>query len=219
MVRLFPVLLLTSLCAACMPAVPHGPRVEPGHSFGATLSAPLEPRYMQGEAGSLPFLLGSVGLDFGYGIAAEEPDEAAYRVGLHTPALVILNLGFVGASHLDVYAQAPELWLRGWDLGTGIHGSLGHVMLYLQIGRMDTSNSGWYTTQGIYFRRDAMLWVPEIAYQWRTERRIIRTFATGGFGQQYGGCRPDCRPTEPRQALTVGVSLEVSRRPRQAPSR
>ena len=215
--------LLTSLalCAACVPAVTHGPRVQAGFSGGVTASLTGGPRYPSGDGGPEPFLRGPVGVNAGYGWRSDRGLWPAVRAGVHVP------VPFAGALQPDLYLQLPSRLIGGLDAGGGVSwvaGEMGRIsMPYAQLGHIGDDGTGWYTTQGFYrnvrnvsqpvrpvYRSDA--WVPTIAYQWTTGRRTTsHLFLTGLFGRTLRRCDAYSNricEREPRTGAIVGLTVE-----------
>ena len=216
---LFPLLLAT----ACVPAVAHGPRITRGFSGGLSASLTTGPKYSGGDDGPSNFLYGPTGLNAAYGwtLSANGP---ALRFGFHVPVPAVFLV------QPDVYLQAPRSVTRTFAFGVGVSAwaiELGSVaMPYLQVGRIDDDQSGWYTTQG-YFRNDRNLnahsrpvlrstaWVPSIAYQRGGSRTTTHFFLTGVFGTQHSRCNAfsdSVCSRDRRTAAFVGMTLERHKR-------
>lgn len=218
-------LALACLLAAgtgCLPAIAHGPRVEPGASVGVTAAYASGPK-VPSDIFSTPFLLGTVGLNIGHGWVPERADAPAARVGFHVPVPVLL------AMQGDAYVQAPARWLGPLDGGVGLNTFLvmpTRVLTpYVQLGRVGARGSGWYTTQGLLIIRDPgggyphdvshLAWMPAVAYQATSGRTTTHLFATGVFGRERERCdrfSGYCEPGAARWVVAAGMTLEY--RPR-----
>ena len=215
---------LLMFTGACVPAVAHGPRIEPGWSVGASASYTDGPSYDDYTDGPDRFLYGPIGANVGYAWSSGQPDRAAYRLGLHVPVPLFM------IAQPDVYVQLPRTMVGGLDAGVGVSGwlidPLNVHMPYVQLGRISDAGTGWYTTQG-WFRndqnrdiqerhvRESQAWVPTIAYQWGHPRHTLHAFATGVFGTRALRCMGTsgavCEHAT-RWSAAAGVTVELHRR-------
>ena len=222
---LFLVALASSAAWGCMPAVTHGPKVIPGTTGGFSFSYPVGPKYSQGDWGAMAYLYGPIGLNLNVGSRAEA-NEGAWLVGAHLPLIgFFAPPASLAVTQVDVYRQfAPRQDLFG---GVGLSVNPAQAMPYVQVGRINEKDSGWYTTQGIAVFRDdtswnqreiaAVMWLPTIAYQNGGARQTTHLFMTVGIGTELGECtdyNPGCRPNEMRYAATAGVSVQFHARRR-----
>ena len=74
---------------ACMPAVMHSPRIEPGPAIGLTASYTAGPEYDNGDDGPSRFAYGPVGVNLGYGWTSSRIDGLGAGVGVHVPVPLI----------------------------------------------------------------------------------------------------------------------------------
>lgn len=210
--------LLLGTTTACVPAVVHGPRVDPGPSVGISAAVTTSPP----RDYSNPYSLGPFGVDVGYGLSGDGWSPAL-RVGAQ------LNL-LPPRFDPDAYVQLPSKMLLGMDGGIGIVGAtIGEPtsrMPYAQLGAVGADRAGFYVMQG-YLREDperhpatALIgddaWVTTIAYQRARDPVVWRLFATGVFGRPLGavcsGGLGDCRRFRRPQAFFLGGAWELQTR-------
>src|SRR5687767_4419003 len=100
--------LVAAVCifsSACIPAVNHGPQVEPGWNGGLTASYPMGPNYGGGDWGH--WLYGPTGLNLSHGWRGT-PDGGALLLGVHAPAtMALLPAIFSDLAQADAYYQLP----------------------------------------------------------------------------------------------------------------
>lgn len=208
-------LALLPVAAACMPAVAHGPRVEPGLQGGVTASLPFGPRYGTGDWGDQPFLFGPAGVNLGYGWGSGRPEKPAVYLGTHVPVPAF------PAVQADLYVQAPPRALGAFDGGLGVNASAFHVAPYLQLGLLGEGGSGLYTVQSVDFllqRNETYsndlygrLWVGTLAYELRGRKTSTHLFASLGYGWHAEQCVYDCLPAERRSVAAAGVTFSARR--------
>jgi hypothetical protein len=214
----------SSLSASCMPAILHGPQVDPGLVGGISMSFPsIDQRHFGGVGGDR-FLAGPFGINLGHGWRSDQPGGAAVQVGVFVPGVVFVPvLAGVELTQADLYVQLPARVTGQLDAGVGVNLAPTHAMPYLQVGRISDEGSGWYTTQGIsvmwdqtrYHTNDvaALAWLPTVAHQTGRPTRTVHLFVSGGFGQQFGGCFGGrCDADQFRWAVTTGVALQFHRK-------
>lgn len=215
--RIFALLLLLLLCApaACAPIVTHGPQPERGWQAVATIGLPYPLCDIECEVN----LMNQVGFGARYGRPAEN-GKVGYSLG------GTLSLGMV-SSELDLYVQAPTD--PEWAVGGGLLLSPAHVMPYVQIGQMQASGSGFYTTHGFVWmpeRTDATgmdyeprayvkprYWTPTVAYRFARRRGAVHLYLSGAFGTMTlrDASGWDQRPVPGRASVNYvmgGISIE-----------
>lgn len=192
--------LLALLCAGCMPAIAHGPRVEPGFSGGLIGARSFGPEYIYGDMGDLPALVPPLGLILAYGWAPAPPH------GVAAQATLVLPL------QADVYVQFPEAYLDPLQAGFGATVAIANFTPYLQLGRIDDGGSGIYTTQALVLEVDEPpMWLGSLAYQLRKQHATVHLFGTGGIDVRPCGENFRCRSAERRTLLVAGVALQFHR--------
>ena len=216
--------LLIPFLAACAPVITHGPRVEPGRSFGAIGGW----RASLCDSGCTAGLVPPIGVYANHGFTSEDGSGAAYSLGIFVPIGIL-----VPAAHLDFYAQAPAPPEQRRVHGGGVSVSFGHVMPYAQLGSLGPDGRGWYTTQGVVlasYRPEpevflnggrgtvfedvaSVYWSPTIAYRFSGGS----VFASGAFGREeiveYDPQLALYREMGHRPVRTVLVGLSVGTRP------
>ncbi len=218
------VLLATVVLSSCVPAVTHGPRVEPGWGGGFTVSLPFGPRYSEGDWGQQPFLYGPIGVNLNHGWRSADSLGGAFQLGVHLPAtLVFFPAGLIMAQ-ADLYYQLPQGGTGTMAAGAGANVSGDHLMPYIQLGGIGANGSGWYTTQGAGFYWNAsnfgpnvfstIVWLPTLAYQVQKGGTTTHFFVSAGLGKATGDCydRDSCQRDEVRRLLTAGLTLQFHRR-------
>lgn len=130
--------LLAGITAACAPVVMHSPRADPGVFVGWTagVAAPND---------SL-LRLAMLPLATPYLRVADRAGN-----GWGGSATMAFNLGAPGGLQGDAYVEVPPrstVWAHG--AGLTLAGNL--WMPYVQVGRLDPTGSGWYTTHGYTVR-------------------------------------------------------------------
>jgi len=210
--------LLLLGAAACVPAVAHGPRVEPGFSFGASASVLARAKHQTSYAN--PFVLGPLGLDLGYGWSGTETTPGV-RLGAE---MLFPLLPF----DPDVYVQLPSKMLLGAQGGIGIAATefpIAGLMPYAQYGVVGSNRTGFYATQGYLHQGRAErigfslpaahddAWVSTVAYQWERGLPVWRVFATGVFGRRFsdncGDVGVSCRSLPRPWSLMLGGAFEI----------
>ncbi len=203
---------------ACMPAVLHGPRVEPGLSYGIAASHTAGPTYPNGDLPS-KFAYGPVGVNLGYGWISRSDDGLGLRLGLHLPVPLVIG------AQADTYLQLPKRALFGLDGGVGFVLSpvMSEVMPYGQIGVLGASGSGVYATYGIVgrfgepesvIRRDRAN-LAGVALQKVNGKTTTRVFAFLQYGRRVFRCSrvgDEVCKRESLAALATGMAIEYRRR-------
>src|SRR5688500_8314629 len=131
----------SSFSVGCMPAVIHGPQVDPGIVGGFSLSSPsIDKQNFGGEAGER-FNSATMGANLGYGWRSPQPGGSAVQVGVHVPGIVGVTF-----TQGDLYYQLPARVTGQLDAGVGLNVAITHTMPYVQFGKISADGSGWYTT-------------------------------------------------------------------------
>jgi hypothetical protein len=187
--KLLPAALLLAVQTACIPHVPHGPRIEPGTHWNINASV-LRSAEFQGEGmGLVP------GLWAGASRGWVASSGAAVSAGVQLPVLLLPYVlfddeAFEVFTHVvvaDVYAQPRQAADGGIDFGVGAMVARSFAMPYLQLGGSEDGQV--YTTQGVAFTRDyrnrATYWVPALAL--RSQRadgtRTVDYYVSGAVGR------------------------------------
>ncbi|MBD0319281.1 MAG: hypothetical protein ICV87_03045 [Gemmatimonadetes bacterium] len=205
--------------AGCAPVITHGPRVEPGRSFGAVGGW----RAGLCDSGCTAGLVPPIGLYLNEGFTTREGSGPAYSLGVFVPVGILAP-----AAHLDLYVQAPAPPEQRSVYGGGLSASFGHLMPYVQAGSLAPDGRGWYTTQGVVlanYRPEpevflnggrgtvfedvaSVYWSPTLAYQLSG----ASVFVSGAFGSEetveydpQGGY--EASGHRPVRTLMVGVSV------------
>ena len=204
----------------CIPAVMHGPRIDPGFSWGMAGSYTAVPRLTRGDWGGIAYAYGPVGLNAGYGWTSDQTDGLGVRIGLHAPVLVV-------AAQPDLYVQLPKRVSLGLDAGVGVTAIPANtsVMPYGQIGFLNAAGSGLYATYGYLFGPDPSsanysghgggAYVPGIAFQNVSGLTTNRVFVTAAIARVrtcpdgVSGC-----PRRDDWSVATGLALEFRRRRR-----
>ncbi len=199
------------LSTACFPAITHGPRIDPGPTIGATVSATGGPTYTEGDAGGIHLRQGQIGLHAGYGWEPASPRHPAFFASVAVPVLF-------PAVQVDLFVQAPPAWTGRFAAGVGVNADFEREDLYVQFGRISDAGNGWFLMQGIDRRQPSSFYsastvsVTGAALQFT--RRTLRTyvFAQYAAGRTPGACAslPSCRG-EPSTALALGVTMAYVR--------
>jgi len=206
---------------ACMPAMMHSPRIEPGLAIALSASYTAGPEYENGDDGPSRFAYGPVGANFGYGWTSGRIEGLGASIGAHVPVPVI------AAVQPDIYLQLPRSALLGLDGGVGLTSRRidRSVVPYAQLGILSPTSTGVYATYGLLresidpdrnhpvLREEGR--IAGLAFQWRQGKTTSRIFATGQFGRRYWRCSRStdepCR-SEKRWAVATGTALEFRRR-------
>lgn len=206
---------------ACMPAVMHGPRIEPGPAMAMTVSYTAGPEYENGDDGPSRFAYGPVGVNIGYGWTSARVEGLGVGIGAHVPVPLIPLI------QPDVYVQLPKRALLGLDGGVGFTSVRVDRSLipYAQLGILAANNTGVYVTYGLFRERNdpdrnhPVLReegrIAGLAFQWGQGKTISRIFATGQFGRRFWRCSistDDACRSEKRWAVATGTALEIRRR-------
>lgn len=223
-VSLIPILCLAgTVSAGCLPMVTHGPQVENAVSGGLTAGLHAGPKYDMGDWVDWPAVVPSIGLNLNRGWRAEQPDEGAFQISVHVPALAVAAFpaGLL-VTQADGYYQFPAKWTKDLDAGAGINLSWFHAMPYAQLGKISPEGNGWYTTQGFgAFAEDdsngyelwAVAWVPTVAYQTTKGNRTIHYFLTGSVLREPEKCSFGiCDGPDVRYLVAAGITLQFTKR-------
>jgi hypothetical protein len=206
---------------ACMPAVTHAPRIEPGLAMGLTASYTAGPEYENGDDGPSRFAYGPVGVNFGYGWTSARIEGLGASIGAHVPVPLIALI------QPDVYVQFPKRALLGLDGGVGLTSVRidRSVTPYAQLGILRSNSTGAYATYGLLrarndpdrnhpvLREEGR--IAGLAFQWRQGKNTSRIFATGQFGRRFWRCSissSDACRSEKRWAVATGTAVELRRR-------
>lgn len=126
------------LLGACAPMVTHPPRVDPGVYVGITTGLVLpsdSALRLAMTPMTAPYVRYGDRLDNGWGLSGTVAASFGARHG------------FQG----DLYAEVPSR-TPGWVHGAGLVTAGNYTMPYVQVGRQDSTGSGWYTTHGYAWR-------------------------------------------------------------------
>jgi hypothetical protein len=205
---------------ACMPAVMHAPRIEPGPAIGLAASYTAGPQYENGDDPSR-FAYGPFGVNVGYGWTSDRTEGLGANIGAYVPVPLVALI------QPDVYVQLPKSALRGLDGGLGLTSvRIGRsVVPYAQLGILSPSGTGVYATYGLLRARNDPdrnhLVLREegqfagFTFQWSQGKTTSRIFATGQFGRRFWRCsfssNDACR-SEKRWAVATGTAVELRRR-------
>jgi hypothetical protein len=215
--RLARLAVLTAVAAAaaalfggCAPVVTHAPALRPGTAVSVTAAftavahtcydASFDDGYggrqtyrecPEGDAGPWPLFL-SVSRTW-----KAEPLGSGFRAGLDLPPWPGWE-ALLGAQ-VSGFWQAPKPREGALDWGAGTIVSPVWVAPYLQLGRIDASGRGWFTTQMLAVPHPLLEgdedfgpgWHPSVAYQVpcpRCERRqgvggVVRLYVSGGIAR------------------------------------
>lgn len=218
-IAILSVLGISGLCSACLPAVNHGPQVEPGWNGGLSGAFSVGPEYSSGDYGAMPYFFGPTGFNLAHGWRSTEADRGALLLGLHVPlALALFPRGVFELAQADAYYQLPQRYTGSLDAGLGVNLAASHAMPYLQLGEIDANDSGWYMTHGLakvwpgeLSFRPALGWVPTLAYQIGRPRVTYHAFVTGFLGREsYDSCS-QCLDRA-RYQMSAGVTFQFHRR-------
>ena len=176
-------LLLAFTVPACVPAVSHGPRVEPGGVSGSMIALGTRPT-LEGEVktgqGNVTPVLPPMGFFARYGWT---PEIANTPFPIAAGVFIPLSLPFsVTHPEVDVYAQlTPAPWPVA--ASAGVLASRSYVNPYVQLGK-EVEGNGFYTTQGVAFFGGSgprgTVWMPAAAVRWGG----IHLFVQGGLGRE-----------------------------------
>lgn len=206
---------------ACMPAVIHSPRIDPGPSMGVTASYAAGPEYENGDDGPSRFAYGPVGVNFGYGWTSARIEGLGASIGAHVPLPLVVLI------QPDVYVKLPKRALLGLDGGVGLTSVRidRSVIPYAQLGMLAANSTGVYATYGLLRARNdpdgnhSVLReegrIASLAFQWRKGKTTSRIFATGQSGRRFWRCSissDDACRSEKRWAVAAGTALELRRR-------
>jgi hypothetical protein len=217
----FPALLAALLLpSACMPHVLHGPRIEDdGWSGSASLTVGRNFEIGDASTSIVPSLYGSARRSF----VSREGNGPAASIGLQVPVLVAPFFAddsedgwevLKATSYVDLYVQPMRRADAGLEVGIGALASTALAGPYLQVGRLNGTGSGWYTTQLIVFpvgddAPDAALYLPSIAYRAREADSGSAASFSAGLGIAFQD------DADMDTLFVLGVTLEFGLRSRE----
>jgi hypothetical protein len=192
------------LMSGCAPVVHHGPWVREGVS-GNVLGAGAV-LVDQGDPGFLLSIDGAVR----YGFVPADTSAPALALGVQLPVLPVLL--FSGddvplARLLTGDGYVTALRTSKLTSSIGFSGSLYHQLPYIQVGSRTPDDSGWYTTQSLFFLGDSdlLMWIPSFTWVEPSASGSRTTYLTlgAGLGSENGARRT---------LLIVAMTLEFHRK-------
>jgi hypothetical protein len=193
----------------------HGPRIEDdGLSGSLSLTLGRNREFDDPNARIVPSLYGGLRTSR----VPFDGDGVATSFGVQVPVLIaplFANEGTDGfdaltaTSYLDMYVQPMRRAQPGLEWGVGALASTALAGPYVQVGRMQSDGSGWYTTQLVVFAigdgfgdHDAY-YLPTVVWRYRdAERTAAANFSVGVGVGVHGGSSADA-------LVTLGVTLEL----------
>lgn len=204
--------------SGCAPMVTHPPRTDPGVHLGWTggLDLPSDSAVRLAMTPmAATYLRVADRLGGGWGISGT----------------LAASLGARGGVHGDLYAEVPSR-SPGWAHGAGVVAAGNYLMPYLQVGRQDSTGSGWYTTHGYAWRgfQEASAdlfgasddvrpryWTSTLTARRQGRRGAREAYLSAAVGSfdtrryEYGGERTDTAlVSQALWAVSLGVSVEAN---------